>query len=735
MAITFDALLDKLQQSGGYDISKITKAYEFAAEAHKNQTRISGEPYIIHPLAVADIIADLQLDTDSICAALLHDTVEDCSDTVSLQLIKKEFGGDVADLVDGVTKLVHIRFETEQDESIENLRKMFLAMSKDLRVIFIKLADRLHNMRTLNYRTESKQREVALETMHVYAPLAHRLGIQKIKQELEMLALRYLDPIGYHEVEMDVEKRYGENKDFLERYKSKVAEKLDENGIKYKLEGRIKSIYSIYKKMYNFSKSFDEIYDFYAIRIIVDTELDCYTSLGIIHEAFNFIPGRFKDYISTPKPNLYRSLHTTVIGKEGIPVEVQIRTWEMHREAEYGLAAHWKYKSGEQAKEIVDKKLQWIRTLLETEKDTDDPDEFYRPLKIDLFEDEIFVFTPKGDVVNLPTNATPIDFAYAIHSAVGNKMVGARVNGNIVPIDSILENGQIVEIITSSASKGPSRHWLQIVRSGEARNKIRQYFKREMRAENIVVGKTEIDRELKRYGRSYSESQKNEIVANVASRIGLPDPDDLYNNIGYGGLSVNKIAGKLRDEFTRVVCPAAPEQVPVVTDKAAAATGRVSNSKSVIIDSVSGCEVKFAKCCNPLPGDSIIGFITKGYGVSIHKYDCPNAQAGLRKPEDKDRWVVASWSNQVERRNAGNFEAVLNVYAEYSSALFADVSAQLNNMSVDVISMSAKENQGNCLLTVVIKCSSIDHLRSIMSQLRRIPAVRDVTRGNESKRG
>lgn len=735
MALTFDALLDKLKQSGGYDISKITKAYEFAAKAHKNQTRISGEPYIIHPLAVADIIADLQLDTDSICAALLHDTVEDCSDTVSLQLIKKEFGGDVADLVDGVTKLVHIRFETEQDESIENLRKMFLAMSKDLRVIFIKLADRLHNMRTLNYRTESKQREVALETMHVYAPLAHRLGIQKIKQELEMLALRYLDPIGYHEVEMDVEKRYGENKNFLERYKNKVAEKLDENGIKYKLEGRIKSIYSIYKKMYNFSKSFDEIYDFYAIRIIVDTELDCYTSLGIIHEAFNFIPGRFKDYISTPKPNLYRSLHTTVIGKEGIPVEVQIRTWEMHREAEYGLAAHWKYKSGEQAKEIVDKKLQWIRTLLETEKDTDDPDEFYRPLKIDLFEDEIFVFTPKGDVVNLPTNATPIDFAYAIHSAVGNKMVGARVNGNIVPIDSILENGQIVEIITSSASKGPSRHWLQIVRSGEARNKIRQYFKREMRAENIVVGKTEIDRELKRYGRSYSESQKNEIVANVASRIGLPDPDDLYNNIGYGGLSVNKIAGKLRDEFTRVVCPSAPEQVPVVTDKAAAATGRVSNSQSVIIDSVSGCEVKFAKCCNPLPGDSIIGFITKGYGVSIHKYDCPNAQAGLRKPEDKDRWVVASWSNQVERRNAGNFEAVLNVYAEYSSALFADVSAQLNNMSVDVISMSAKENQGNCLLTVVIKCSSIDHLRSIMSQLRRIPAVRDVTRGNESKRG
>ena len=405
----------------------------------------------------------------------------------------------------------------------------------------------------------------------------------------------------------------------------------------------------------------------------------------------------------------------------------------MHREAEYGLAAHWKYKSGEQAQKIVDQKLQWIRTLLETEKDTDDPDEFYRPLKIDLFEDEIFVFTPKGDVINLPTNATPIDFAYAIHSAVGNKMVGARVNGSIVPIDSILENGQIVEVITSSASKGPSRDWLKIVRSGEARNKIRQYFKKEMRAENIIVGKTEVDRELKRYGRSYSEAQKNEIVSNVAARISLPDSDDLYNNIGYGGLSISKIAAKLKDEFTRVVCPPEPEEEVPVQEKPAAPRGRITNSQSVIIDSVSGCEVKFAKCCNPLPGDSIIGFITKGYGVSIHKYDCPNAQAGLQKPEDKDRWVVASWSTQVEKREVGKFDAVLNVYAEYSSALFADVSVQLKNMSVDVISMSARENIGNCLLTVVIKCSSIDHLHSIMAQLRKVPNVRDVTRGSEGR--
>ncbi len=733
MSVSFESFIEKLKQNGGYDIAKITKAYEFAYRMHDGQTRISGEPYIIHPLSVAGIVADLQLDTDSICAAFLHDTVEDCGEKVTLNVINKEFGSDVADLVDGVTKLVHIRFETKQDESIENLRKMFLAMSKDLRVIFIKLADRLHNMRTLDVRREEKQRAVALETMHVYAPLAHRLGIQKIKQELEMLALKYLDPIGFREVEVDVEKRYGKNKGFLDHYKSLVGAKLDENHIKYRLEGRIKSIYSIYKKMYSGSKSFEEIYDFYAIRIIVDTELDCYTALGIIHEAFNFIPGRFKDYISTPKPNLYRSLHTTVIGKEGIPVEVQIRTWEMHREAEYGLAAHWKYKSGEQAKEIVDQKLQWIRTLLETEKDTDDPDEFYRPLKIDLFEDEIFVFTPKGDVINLPTNATPIDFAYAIHSAVGNKMVGARVNGSIVPIDSILENGQIVEVITSSASKGPSRDWLKIVRSGEARNKIRQYFKKEMRAENIIVGKTEVDRELKRYGRSYSEAQKNEIVSNVAARISLPDPDDLYNNIGYGGLSISKIAAKLKDEFTRVVCPPDPVEEAPVPEKPAAPRGRITNSQSVIIDSVSGCEVKFAKCCNPLPGDSIIGFITKGYGVSIHKYDCPNAQAGLQKPEDKDRWVVASWSEQIEKREVGKFDAVLNVYADYSSALFADISVQLKNMSVDIISISSRENIGSCILTVVIKCSSIDHLHSIMSQLRKVPNVRDVTRGNEGR--
>ncbi len=729
-----EELFAKIKEAGSYDYDKIYKAYEYADKLHEGQKRISGEDYIVHPLSVAEEVLKLQLDTDSICAAFLHDTVEDCADKTDLAVIRKEFGPDVAEIVDGVTKLVHIPFETKQDESIENLRKMFLAMSKDLRVIFIKLCDRLHNMRTLDVRSPEKQRSIALETMHVYAPLAHRLGIQKIKNELETLALYYLDPIGYNEVSEDINKRYGENKDFLDKATDKVAESLHNYNIKFTLSGRVKTIYSIYKKMYNQSKQFDEIYDFYALRIIVDTELDCYTALGIIHEQFNSIPGRFKDYISTPKPNMYRSLHTTVIGKEGIPFEVQIRTWEMHRVAEYGIAAHWKYKSGEQVKADIDAKLQWIRTLVETEKDIDDPDEFFRPLKIDLFEDEIFVFTPKGDVVNLPNNSTPIDFAYAIHSAVGNKMVGAKVNGNIVPIDTILETGQIVEVLTSASSKGPSRDWLKIVRSGEARNKIRQYFKKELRSENIVVGKTELEREIKRYGRQYTEAQKNEIMKNLANRLSLPDVDDLYNNIGYGGLSVSKIAVKLREEFMRVVAPQAEvpaSTMPTAEQMKLARHEKTSktNADSVIVDSVEGCTVKFAKCCNPLPGDNIIGYITRGYGVSIHKYDCINAQNGLSNPNDKDRWVVASWSEKINRQSVGSFEAALTIIAVYSAHLIADITLALTDMKVAVTAIATRENAGEMIISVGIKCSGVDHLKNIISGLHRIKGVREVSRG------
>lgn len=729
MAADINDFLQKLPANAGYDLEKITRAYEYAAKMHDGQKRKSGEPYIIHPFAVAEIIAQLQLDTDSICAAFLHDTVEDCSDKTSVNNIRREFGDDVAEIVDGVTKLVNLPFETKEDESIENLRKMFLAMSKDLRVIFIKLADRLHNMRTLEFRSEGKQRTIALETMHVYAPLAHRLGMQKIKTELENLALKYLDPIGYAEVQNEINSRFGEHANFLHTAQQKVEKCLDEYNIGYSIDGRIKSVYSIYRKMYNQNKSFDEIYDFYAIRVIVDSELECYAALGAIHEGFSSIPGRFKDYISTPKPNGYRSLHTTVIGRDGIPFEVQIRTKEMHLVAEYGLAAHWKYKSGEQqTREIIDKKLQWIRTLLETERDPDDPDEFLRPLKIDLFEDETFVFTPKGDVINLPNGSNCIDFAYAIHSAVGNKMVGAKVNGNIVPIDYVLQNGQIVEVLTSASSKGPSRDWLKLVRSGEARNKIRQYFKKEMRAENIVIGKYEVERELKRYGRHFSEAQKNEIVKNVSSRIGLPTADDLYNNIGYGGISVSKLAAKFKDEFDRTVSPLTPEE-PKQERRRDKRDEKLEHS--VIIDSVSGCQAKFAKCCNPLPGDSIIGFITRGYGVSIHRYDCPNAMQGLKDPHEKDRWVVASWTPKaLDRAFGSEFEAALSIYVDYKPSILADITVALTDMKVAVTSVSVKENDGNGMIVAVVRSSGVEHLRGVMNGLKRVDGVRDVVRGS-----
>ncbi len=732
MTPEFEQLYKVLSEKGVYDLEKITRAYLLAEKAHAGQKRISGEAYIVHPISVATIVADLMLDTDSICAALLHDTVEDSGGIVDLNVIKKEFGQEVADLVDGVTKLIHIPFETKQDESIENLRKMFLAMSKDIRVIFIKLADRLHNMRTLCYRDENKQRSIALETMHVYAPLAHRLGIQKIKQELETLALQYLDPIAFEEIRQLIQKRIAENEGFLARANEMVAEALKEQGINFRLESRIKSIYSIYRKMYNQNKAFDEIYDFYAIRIIVKTEMECYTSLGVIHEQFNSMPGRFKDYISTPKPNLYRSLHTTVIGHDGIPFEVQIRTEEMHEIAEYGLAAHWKYKSGDQTKKDADEKYKWLRTLLETEKDLVDADEFLRPLKIDMFDDETFVFTPKGDVVSLPAGSNTIDFAYAIHSAVGNKMVGAKVNGKIVPIDYVLENGQIVEIITSSASKGPSRDWLKLVRSAEARNKIKQFFKKEMRSENIIIGKYEVDKELRRYGRPFTEAQKEEIVKNVAERMSMADTEDLYNNIGYGGLSVSKIASKLRDEFERVVNPITPEDTLQKAQEVQKKLERktvIPKAQSVIIDSVKGCAVKFAKCCNPLPGDAIIGFITKGFGISIHKYDCENVVAGLKRPEDKDRWVVASWAESVEKQQFGDFEASLNIYASYSQKLIADVTLALSDMKVAIVSIKARENGDDMILQVVLKCSNIEHLKNIIKNMKKLSGVRDVARG------
>ena len=708
-----------------YDIEKIKKAYLYARELHKGQYRVSGEEYISHPVAVAEIAAGMALDTDSICAALLHDTVEDCGQNIDLPTLQKEFGEDVAQLVDGLTKLVQIPFEDKEEQHVENLRKMFLAMSKDVRVIFIKLCDRLHNMRTLGVKKDAKRRITALETMQVFAPLAHRLGMQRMKHELENRSLEYLDPIGYGEIRNDIEKRYGENRDFIERARAKVADKLTEAGITFTLEGRVKSVYSIYRKMYQQNKSFDEIFDFYALRVIVNTEEECYVVLGLIHEMFSMVPGRFKDYISTPKPNMYRSLHTTVMGRNAIPFEVQIRTWEMHQIAEYGVAAHWKYKSGEDSREEIDRKLSWIAKLIEAEDDTRDPEEFMQALKVDILHDEVFVFTPKGDIVTLPQGATVIDFAYSIHSAVGNKMVGAKINGMIVPIDRVPQNGEIVEIITSSASKGPSRDWMKIVRTGEARNKIRQWFKKEQRPENINVGRAEVERELRRIGRPYTEAQKSEILTNIGRRIGIVDIEDLYNTIGYGGITVSKIASKLRDEFDRVVkvdepLPQVAEQVTTVKRK--------KSSGGVVVDGVDGLSVKFSKCCNPLPGDSIIGFITKGYGISIHKQDCPNVVSGLKNPNYLNRWVNARWE-QTSAASESEFEAQIRITAQSSIRLIADITMALADMKVALLGIST-HNRADCTqVELTIGCKNLDHLKSILARLRSVPNVESVARG------
>ncbi len=721
-------LLTRLAATGmPFDFEKIMRAFEFARTLHDGQFRKSGEEYICHPIAVAEIVASLELDTDSICAAFLHDVIEDCPDKVDLDTIRREFGEDVATLVDGLSKLVTVQLADKEDRTIENLRKMFLAMSKDIRVIFIKLCDRLHNMRTLASHSVEKQRLIALETMHVYAPLAHRLGMEKIKTELETLALHYLDPIGCEEVKNDTEKKYGQSRDFLNKSQELIAQKLTEQNIKFSMEGRTKSLYSIYNKMYGQNKNFEEIYDFFAVRIIVDTELECYTVLGIIHENFSSMPGRFKDYISTPKPNMYRSLHTTVIGRDGIPFEVQIRTWEMHAIAEYGLAAHWRYKDGVKDRDgSMQKKLEWIRTLLETDRDETDPDEFLRPLKVDIFDDETYVFTPKGDVINLPTGSCGIDFAYAIHSDVGNKMVGIKVNGRITPIDTPLTTGQIVEVLTSAASKGPGRDWLKLVKTSEARNKIRQWFKKQNRDENILFAKNELDRVITRYRKNLPEELRNEVLTNIAKRQGFPVIDDFFNCVGYGGLALGNLEQKVRDEIDRVLASAAPAPSTPTLSEPAKITR--SSSQEVLVDGLDNCQVKFARCCNPLPGDSIIGFVTKGFGISIHKYECPNAVAGLNNPVDKDRWLNATW---VKKASSGiHYEAQVNIFAHQSISLLADISAALADMRVPVTSIHSHTKPDELItITLSIATSGAEHFEMITTRLKRINGVIGVTRG------
>ncbi len=719
-----ERLMQLLDESGHkYNKEKIEQAFLYAEEAHRGQFRKSGEPYITHPIAVAEICAELNLGTDAICAALLHDIVEDVPGA-SLEDIGKRFGPEVEKLVDGLTKLVAIPFEDKEEEHIENLRKMFLAMSRDIRVILIKLCDRLHNMRTLASHQEEKQRLIALETMHVYAPLAHRLGIQRIKQELESLALQYLDPIGYQEIQGYVDEKYGQNIGFIERVQKEISDKLTEQGLTFSMTGRVKTIYSIYRKMYRQNKHFDEIYDFYAVRIIVETELDCYTVLGLMHEMYNSIPGRFKDYISTPKPNNYRSLHTTVIGRDGIPFEVQIRTREMHEIAEYGIAAHWKYKSGIKGNEDISKKLEWIHMLLESEQKSLDTDEFISPLKIDMFEDEVFVFTPKGDVIQLPSGSCGIDFAYAIHSGVGNKMVGVKINGTIAPITQVLETGQIVEVLTSAASKGPSRDWLKVVKSGEAKNKIRAWYKKEKRDENIEIGKGELDREFDHIRKGLSEDEKERILLSIASRFGLGSVDDLYNSVGYGGLAVARLTGKIEDEIARQgKSQAAPRQLEVTTQTVTEKKQAKKRPSGVIVEGLDNCQVKFARCCTPLPGDEIVGFITRGYGVSIHKYDCPNAVRGLDGPE-KDRWINASWAEDAGETAANSYSASIVMTVADNIGVIASISTTLAELRIPIITLNTQPTgDGYARIHMTVGTRNRGHLNHILERLKKNPEI------------
>lgn len=733
-------LLDIIGKNAkNYNTEKIEKAYLYAKEMHEGQFRESGEPYISHPLAVAEIVASMGLDTDSICAALLHDTVEDCSGKTNLGKISELFGESVAGLVDGLTKndrltkTAAMAIDAKQGEDMENTRKMLLAMTKDIRVIFIKLCDRLHNMRTLSAKSPEKQREKALETMYIFAPLAHRLGMQNIKHELENLSLYYLDRVGYEEIEKEISEKYGRSGNFINSAKEKISEKLRENNITFTLEGRIKSVYSLYRKMYTQGKTIDEIYDFYALRIIVNTELDCYTVLGIVHEMFKSIPGRFKDYISTPKPNMYRSLHTTVIGSDGVPFEVQIRTYEMHEIAQYGLAAHWKYKSGDKSTEELDKKLAWVAKLIETDDDALDSEEFLSAFKTDIFNDETFVFTPKGDVYSFPLGSTPIDFAYAIHTAVGNKMVGAKINKMIVPIDRVLQNGDIVEIITSPTTKGPSRDWLNIVKTSEAKSKIRQWFKKEQRGENIELGKNAVKAEFSRYGTPYTDAEFDEIIDNIAHRIGINSGEDMLATVGFGGLSISKIAIKLKDEFNRVVKSqeiSSEEREKIILQSIKnSGTGSKKSSSGVIVDGESGCQIKFARCCNPLPGDKIVGFVTRGFGISVHKCDCPNAVLGMKDPEQTGRWLSACWESGSEQFTSEVFEASLQIVAENVIGILANVSMTLADMKVQITQINTQTRpNGTVIMNLTVSCKSVGHLGSIVSRLKSIPNVLDVHR-------
>lgn len=711
------------EQGSGYNMPLIKKAYDLCCSAHSSQVRSSGEPYFLHPFSVACIIVRLGMDSESITAALLHDVVEDTE--VTSEHIEKEFGKSVAMLVNGVTKLGKIPFTTREEQQAENIRKMLLAMAEDIRVIIIKLADRLNNMRTIDAVPEQKQRDKALETLEIYAPIAHRLGIRPVKEELEDIAIRTLDPVAYDEIEQSLNSRKQYREELLASIKERIHDRVTPFVPEIYIEGRIKSIHGIYRKMYVQGKSFEEIYDVYAVRIIVNTVNDCYNILGIIHDIFRPIPGRFKDYISTPKPNMYQSLHTTVIGREGVPFEVQIRTWDMHHTAEYGIAAHWKYKEGINRSDAkMEERLAWIRQILDTQQETDDVEEIVQTIKTDLSQEDVFAVTPKGDVINLPVGSTIIDFAYAIHTAVGNRMVGAKVDGRIVPINHEIITGEIIEIITSKQQgQGPSRDWISIAKTSQARNKIRSWFKKEKRDENIVTGRSELEHEFSRNNIRLPDDEMKHFLENLARRQKCNSVEDFYAAIGYGGILLSKIIPRVKEEYLNLVKESKPIDInDYVTEKK-----QTKSSDGVIVEGIDNCLIKLSQCCSPLPGDEIIGFITRGHGVSIHKRDCNNVPNVIENASEPDRWVKAYWAGKLKE----SFRSSLQILSINRDGLLADITVVLAGMRVTLHSVNAREKDGNCIIDITVSTENLEHLQNIIARITKIPSVLTVDRLNQ----
>ncbi len=709
------------------DEAKIVKAFHLANEAHKNQKRISGYPYIMHPVQVAITVASMKMDSDSVCAALLHDVAEDTDYTV--EDIREQFGDTVADLVDGLTKLEKIEFSSQEERHMENLRKMFLAMAKDIRVIMIKFADRLHNLYTLISMPEEKQREKARETLNIFAPLAHRLGMYKIKWEFEDLSLKYIDPVAYREIVEGIAQKRQEREAFITQIKAELKAKLDMAGIVCSIDGRPKHFYSIYRKMFTQNKTLDQIYDLFAVRIITETVSDCYTALGLAHELYKPMPGRFKDYIAMPKPNMYQSLHTTVIGPNGTPFEIQIRTREMHEVAENGIAAHWKYKGIAEGKAEYEQKLSWIRQILEAQNDADDEEEFVRALKIDLFTDQVFVFTPRGDVKSFPAGATPIDFAFSIHSAIGYKMQGAKINGKIVPLDYQMQNGDIVEIITSTAIHGPSLDWLKVVKTSQARNKINQWFKKEKREENIVRGKELLDRECKRQGFSPQDLLAPAYLEALFKRYGFATLDDLYSAVGYGGLPPLKAVNRLKEEHKKHLEKQAPKlAIPVNLAEPAKPQHLSAGSDGVIVSGIDNCLVRYSKCCNPVPGDKIIGYVTRGRGVSIHRQDCVNISAAYGNAEEKARLIEVAWA----KNKTSAFLANLKVEANDRSSLLVDLANAISDAKAPLKAINARIKDTLAIFEIAVEITDTDQLSTIIKKIRSLKGVIDVVRSGHN---